>query len=145
MTVTLSHDAFRHAFVQALLDPEDEPVRWQAGAWAGQPGFAVYRNTVAKACIDALAANYPVVQRLVGDAWFRGMAAAYLQPSRRVTAGCCSTARACQIWYRNGRRTRTCLTWAVWRGWTAGGPRPIPVPTPCLCQRTICRRCQPKR
>lgn len=79
MTVTLPHDAFRHAFVQALLDPEDEPVRWQAGAWAGQPGFAVYRNTVAKACIDALAANYPVVQRLVGEAWFRGMAAAYLQ------------------------------------------------------------------
>ena len=79
MTVTLPHDAFRHAFVQALLDPEDEPVRSQAGAWAGQPGFAVYRNTVAKACIDALAANYPVVQRLVGEAWFRGMAAAYLQ------------------------------------------------------------------
>lgn len=79
MTVTLHHDAFRHAFAQALLDPEDQPVRWQAGAWAGQPGFAVYRNTVAKACIDALAVNYPVVQRLVGEAWFRGMAAAYLQ------------------------------------------------------------------
>ena len=79
MTATLPHDAFRHAFAHVLLDPMHEPVRWQAGAWAGQPGIAVYRNTVAKACIDALAANYPVVQRLVGEAWFRGMAAAYLQ------------------------------------------------------------------
>ena len=79
MKAALPHDAFRHAFAQALLDPEDEPARWQAGAWAAQPGFAVYRNTVAKACIDALAANYPVVLRLVGEAWFQGMAAAYLQ------------------------------------------------------------------
>jgi hypothetical protein len=79
MKAALPHDAFRHAFAQALLDPVDEPARWQADAWAAQPGFAVYRNTVAKACIDALAANYPVVLRLVGEAWFRGMAAAYLQ------------------------------------------------------------------
>ncbi len=40
-----------------------------------QPGFAVYRNTVMKGCIDALQANYPAVSRLVGDAWFRAAAA----------------------------------------------------------------------
>jgi short-subunit dehydrogenase len=57
MTAALPHDAFRHAFAHALIDPMDEPARWQADAWAAQPGFAVYRNTVAKACIDALAAN----------------------------------------------------------------------------------------
>lgn len=79
MKAALPHDAFRCAFAQALLEPLDEPARWQAGTWGAQPGFAVYRNTVAKACMDALAANYPVVQRLVGEAWFRAMAAAYLQ------------------------------------------------------------------
>lgn len=44
---------------------------------AAQPGFAVYRNTVMKAYIDALAANYPCVRRLVGDEWFAAAAAIY--------------------------------------------------------------------
>jgi len=79
MMAALPHDAFRQAFAQALLGPADDPMPLQPGNWAAQPGFAVYRNTVAKACIDALAANFPVMQRLVGEAWFRGMAAAYLQ------------------------------------------------------------------
>lgn len=36
--------------------------------------FAVYRNTSAKARIDALQANYPTVCDLVGEAWFRAAA-----------------------------------------------------------------------
>ena len=48
-----------------------------AFAWAAQPAFAVYRNTALRACVDALAANYPAVLRLVGDAWFRVVAADY--------------------------------------------------------------------
>lgn len=47
-------------------------------AWAAQPAFAVYRNTVMKACIDALAANFPAVQRLVGEDWFRAAAALHV-------------------------------------------------------------------
>lgn len=43
-----------------------------------QPAFAVYRNTIFKGCVDALAANYPAVQRLVGDEWFQGAALAYV-------------------------------------------------------------------
>lgn len=46
-------------------------------ALVGQPAFAVYRNTVVKACIDALQANYPAVNRLVGDEWMRAAAAVY--------------------------------------------------------------------
>jgi len=42
-----------------------------------QPAFAVYRNTVFKGCVDALAANYPAVLRLVGEEWFHGAALAY--------------------------------------------------------------------
>jgi hypothetical protein len=33
------------------------------------PALAVYRNTVAKGCIDALQANYPAVHTLVGSDW----------------------------------------------------------------------------
>ncbi len=68
--------SFQDGFVRALLDPEagvDDAV----GALAAQPAFAVYRNTVIKACIDALQANFPAVARLVGDEWFRSAAAAY--------------------------------------------------------------------
>lgn len=46
-------------------------------AFAAQPAFAVYRNTVMKGCIDALQANYPAVTRLVGEEWLRAAAAAY--------------------------------------------------------------------
>jgi len=42
-----------------------------------QPGFAVYRNTVLKGCVDALQANYPAVTRLVGEEWMRAAAAVY--------------------------------------------------------------------
>jgi hypothetical protein len=42
-----------------------------------QPGFAVYRNTLLKACVDNLAANFPTVMRLVDEAWFRATAREY--------------------------------------------------------------------
>ncbi len=44
-----------------------------------QPGFSVYRNTVMNACVDALQANYPAVNRLVGDEWFRAAAAIFVR------------------------------------------------------------------
>jgi hypothetical protein len=46
-------------------------------AVSAQPGFAIYRNTVLKGCIDALQSNYPAVSRLVGDEWMRAAAAIY--------------------------------------------------------------------
>lgn len=42
-----------------------------------QPGFAVYRNTVMKGCIDALQANFPTVERLVGEEWLRAAAGVF--------------------------------------------------------------------
>ena len=49
-----------------------------------QPGFAVYRNTIMKGCIDALQANYPSIERLVGTEWFRAAAAVYVDRSPPV-------------------------------------------------------------
>lgn len=65
--------AYQSSFLAALWQPDD------AFELAAQPGFAVYRNTVMKGCIDALAANYPAVVSLVGEDWFRAAAADFVR------------------------------------------------------------------
>ena len=60
-------DEFQREFAAALLG---EATSATGQALAAQPGFAVYRNTVLRGCIDALAANYPTVATLVGVEWF---------------------------------------------------------------------------
>ena len=54
-------------FMAALFD--DGPAR--------DPGIAIYRRNVLATQHDALAATYPVVRRLVGDAFFREVARRY--------------------------------------------------------------------
>lgn len=78
-------------FVAALLDPEhDCPADLKA--WNGSDPaarFAVYRNNVLSSLIDALAASFPVVQQLVGEAFFRAMAAVFVRhspPRTRILA-----------------------------------------------------------
>jgi len=68
--------AYQDALASALLADDaiaDAPPELRS--LLAQPGFAVYRNTVLKGCIDALQANYPTIDRLVGDEWFRAAAA----------------------------------------------------------------------
>jgi Putative DNA-binding domain len=60
---------FQDDFARTLLDP----------ARPAPPAFAVYRNTVMKGCIDALQANYPAVEKLVGKEWFRAAASVYVR------------------------------------------------------------------
>jgi hypothetical protein len=77
MPLTQPLREFQRDFAQALQVGEtDGPT---TAVLTAQPGFAVYRNTVMKGCIDALAANYPAVVRLVGDDWFRAAAAVFAQ------------------------------------------------------------------
>lgn len=81
-TVAASADGalarFQDGFAAALLDRDASGTHDAAiERLLAQPGFAVYRNTVLKGCIDALAANFPAVARLVGDEWFRAAAALY--------------------------------------------------------------------
>lgn len=71
-----SLDAFQRDFAAALLA---EATSAEPGAIAAQPGFAVYRNTVMRGCIDALAANYPIVAQLVGVDWFEGAARLFVR------------------------------------------------------------------
>lgn len=74
MTLASFHDEFMAAL---LADPGDAgPAPCHL---SGQPGFAIYRNTVRKGCIDTLEANFPAVVRLVGRDWFRAAAAVHVQ------------------------------------------------------------------
>jgi hypothetical protein len=76
MIATGALGRFQDDFAHALL-AVDESAPSAVAALVGQPAFAVYRNTVVKACIDALQANYPAINRLVGDEWMRAAAAVY--------------------------------------------------------------------
>lgn len=74
------------AFAAALLDP-NLPVPLgllAAGEPAGVDRFDVYRNNVMVGLTEGLRAAYPVVCRLVGDEFFRAMAAVFArsQPPR---------------------------------------------------------------
>ena len=72
---------FQDGFARALLvpDPVAAGLAPEIAALVRQPGFAVYRNTVMKGCIDALQANYPSIARLVGEEWFRTAAAIFVR------------------------------------------------------------------
>lgn len=77
VTMTFAQEQFQRAFLAAIYQPEQVPgdsaVELVQQLYA-QPGFKVYRNTVLKASVDALAANYPSVVQLVGLEWFRAVA-----------------------------------------------------------------------
>ncbi|MGQ7957520.1 HvfC/BufC N-terminal domain-containing protein [Pseudomonas sp. SP16.1] len=70
-------------FVAALLDPA-QPCPAQLTSWnEAQPSrrFAVYRNNLIGSLVDALADGFPVVQQLVGEAFFRAMAQVFVRQS----------------------------------------------------------------
>lgn len=67
--MTLSE--FQDAFVEALYAPEATSL----ARISEQPGFRVYRNTVMQGAVQALQANFPSVERLVGHQWFIAAAA----------------------------------------------------------------------
>jgi hypothetical protein len=67
-------------FAAALLDPDRPPPPGLVGPDRAPSArrFSVYRNNVVVGLIEALAAAFPAVRRIVGDEFFRAMARAYL-------------------------------------------------------------------
>lgn len=80
--MNLSLGQFQDAFTEALYQ---RPAP-QLAALTAQPAFEVYRNTVFKGCIDALCANFPAVERLVGYGWLAAAAAVYARRTPPVDA-----------------------------------------------------------
>jgi len=74
MDVAAYQDAFAAALLADSSEASPSPV---VERLRRQPGFAVYRNTVMKGCIDALQASFPTVERLVGPEWLRGAAGVF--------------------------------------------------------------------
>lgn len=68
-------------FAAALLDPERPCPDGLLSVNGADPAsrFAVYRNNVQSSLINALADSCPVVMQLVGEAFFRAMAAIFVQ------------------------------------------------------------------
>ena len=74
-------DAQQSAFSAALLDP-DLPAPEGIVDPKGSPApkrFAVYRNNVTVSLIEALAAGFPVVQKIVGEEFFAAMAREFIR------------------------------------------------------------------
>ena len=78
--------ALQAEFAMALSDPSPDAVP-DGFSEAAARRFRVYRNNVRVALIEALAAAYPAVVRLVGEPFFHRMAGDYAaaEPSRRRT------------------------------------------------------------
>ncbi|MGE0279604.1 MAG: putative DNA-binding domain-containing protein, partial [Rhizobiaceae bacterium] len=83
MLRTTSQDAF----ALALLQPGSPIPSGIVTAWgeADAARFAVYRNNVFVGLTRALARRFPVTERLVGAAFFHGMARAYAQEHKPAT------------------------------------------------------------
>jgi Putative DNA-binding domain len=71
----------QRAFAGAVLDSGAAVPAHITGKSSGKPDrrFGVYRNNVYASLIDVLAGRFPVVERLVGDEFFRAMARAYVE------------------------------------------------------------------
>jgi hypothetical protein len=75
MNVSPFHVGFGAALLDAELPPPDGLRVPEGDALARR--FAVYRNNVLVSLVDALAARFPVTERLVGTDFFRAMAQAF--------------------------------------------------------------------
>lgn len=77
--------AFEDAFCTALHGQSAALAAWLPPDGEA-PGLSVYRNTVVKGAVDALAATYRTVEQLVGEDWFRAGAVAYATAQPPVRA-----------------------------------------------------------
>lgn len=75
--------SFQGELARAIRDPDHNPTGF------GAAGLSVYRNTCAKGLVDVLRANFPTVERIVGEEWFSACARVFIadhQPSCPVLA-----------------------------------------------------------
>jgi hypothetical protein len=88
---------FQDAFV-AALDGAPEGLSPWLGPDAGLAGLTVYRNTIAKGCVDALAANFPTVLSMDGEEWFRAAAALFAREAPPASAALQGYGEAFPAW-----------------------------------------------
>jgi hypothetical protein len=72
---------FQTAFIAALAGDQTARAKLGLGGERMDAGLSVYRNTIARGTIDALAASFPTVRRMVGEAWFEAAARIFIDRS----------------------------------------------------------------
>lgn len=87
---------FQDAFVAAIGGQRAALSPWLDDT--DHPGLTVYRNTIAKGCVDALAANFPTVQSMVGEDWFRAAAALFAREAPPTSAALLDYGEAFPAW-----------------------------------------------
>jgi hypothetical protein len=124
MTAVSELGAFQDAFVEALVARTAAPIAaWLPEGEAEPAGLAVYRNTIAKGCVDALAASFPTVASLVGDDWFRAAAALFARERPPAGAALLAYGEAFPDWLERFPPAGDlpylpAMAWMDWR-WTA--------------------------
>ncbi|USQ96860.1 HvfC/BufC N-terminal domain-containing protein [Caulobacter sp. RL271] len=88
---------FQDAFVAALAGSPSALSPWLTPG-EGQAGLAVYRNTIAKGCVDALSANFPTVLSMVGEDWFRAAAALFAREAPPTSGALLDYGEALPAW-----------------------------------------------
>ena len=122
-------ETFQDAFMAALDARTAAPIAgWLPGGDGGgeaEPaGLAVYRNTIAKGCVDALAANFPTVARLVGDDWFQAAAALFARDTPPASAALLAYGEAFADWLEHFPPAGDLPYLPAMPGWTGCGPPP---------------------
>ena len=116
---------FQDALVEALRKRSPAPIAaWLPAGEAEPAGLAVYRNTIAKGCVDALAANFPTVASLVGDDWFAAAAALFAAEHPPVGAALLAYGEAFPDWLAafppaGDLSYLPAMAWMDWRWTTA--------------------------
>jgi hypothetical protein len=86
---------FQTAFAEALTGDAAALAPWLAEP---EPRLAVYRNTVAKGCADAVAAQFPTVLAGVGEAWLRDAARVFARAHPPMSASLADYGEAFPAW-----------------------------------------------
>jgi hypothetical protein len=116
---------FQDAFAAALAERTAAPIApWLPDGEAAPAGLAVYRNTIAKGCVDALAANFPTVASLVGDDWFGAAAALFARDNPPSGAALLAYGEAFPAWLADFPPAADlsylpAVAWMDWRWTTA--------------------------
>ena len=130
-------------FSRALLDPArpiPSAIRGATRCKADRR-FAVYRNNVAAGLIDALAQRFPVVRRLVGDAFFEAMARGYVVTCPPASPIMLLYGESFPDFVENFNRRRICLTSRMLRGLRSLEATLITRRMPCPWKRGHFRVC----
>ena len=136
-----SRSALQRAFAEAILS-DDAPIPATVRAASGPAHasrFGVYRNNVMASLINAVAARYPVVRKLLWDDAFNRAAHLYVTRSRRARRCCSNMATAFRIPRGIGQGPRPTISPTL----PSSKPPargPITPPTRCRCRGKLSRR-----